>query len=232
MMNTRALTIGAVAVALLGARLDAQEFSRYRTFELGGNLASVLTSTGAPALEVKTLHESPVLLRNLEWRPSRWTAGTATATNDPVERMVFSFYEDQLFRIVVDYGHDATEGMRDADLIEAIAAVYGAPLPKSPRAAARVASDVDTDSGAVIARWGDAEHGIVLYRTSTYGTAWRLTVTALPLDALARKAEARAVQLDAQAAPRREVARQKQERADLLAVAEKTRVANKKIFRP
>ena len=227
-MNARTVTICAFGIALLGQRLDAQELSRYRTFDLGATLASISTSTGVAASEAKTLHERPALLQNLEWRPSRWNTGTTTASTDPVEQMVFSFYNDRLFRIVVDYDHDGTDGMTNADLIEAISAIYGAPLAKSPRVAPRVPSEVEADSGEAVARWGDSEHTIVLYRTSSYGQALRLIVTALPVDALARKAESQARRLDEREAPSREIARQKQEQA----AAEKARVANKKVFLP
>ena len=234
MMNVRTVAICAFGIAFLGQRVSAQEFSRYRTFDLGASVASVSTSTGVVASEVKTLHERPAVLQNLEWRPSRWTTGTAstTASTDPVERMVFSFYDDRLYRIVVDYRHDGTEGMTNADVIEAISAVYGEPLAKSARSPARVPSEVEAESGAAVARWGDSEHGIVLYRTSSYGEALRLIVTALPVDALARKAASQARRLDEREAPSREIARQKKERADGLAAAEKARVANKKVFLP
>ncbi len=71
MMHPRTLAIGLFGLVLLGQRIDAQEFSRYRTFDLGGSIASVLTSTGAPASEVKTVHERPAILQDLEWRPAR-----------------------------------------------------------------------------------------------------------------------------------------------------------------
>ena len=232
MVNVRTVAICAFGIALLGQRVGAQEFSRYRTFDLGASVASVSTSTGVVASEVKTLRERPAVLQDLEWRPSRWNTGTVSASADPVEQMVFSFYDDRLYRIVVDYRHDGTEGMTNADLIEAISAVYGVPLAKSPRSPARVASEVEAESGAVVARWGDSEHAIVLYRTSLYGEALRLIVTALPVDALARKAVSQARRLDEREAPNREIARQKRERADGLAAAEKARVANKKVFLP
>ena len=228
MMNARTVMLCAFGVALLGQRLDAQDFARYRTFDLGANLAAISTSTAVPASEARTLHERPAVLRDLQWSPSKWNAGTVTASTDPVEQMVFSFYNDRLFRIVVDYRHDSTDGLTDADLIEAISAIYGAPMAKSSRTAPRVPSEVEADSGAAVARWGDSEHAIVLYRTSSYGQALRLIVTALPVDALARKAESQARRLDEQEAPSREIARQKNERA----AAEKARLANKKVFLP
>ena len=235
MMNVRTVAICAFGIALLGQRVGAQEFSRYRTFDLDASVASVSTSIGVVASEVKTLHERPAVLQNLEWRPSRWNTGTVSASSastDPVEQMVFSFYDDRLYRIVVDYQRDGTEGMTNADVIEAISAIYGAPLAKSDRSPARVPSEVEAQSGAAVARWGDSEHAIVLYRTSSYGEALRLIVTALPVDALARKAASQARRLDEREAPSREIARQKKERADGLAAAEKARFANKKVFLP
>ena len=83
-----------------------------------------------------------------------------------------------------------------------------------------------------MARWGDAEHLVVLYRTSSYRNAFRLIVTEPAFDTLARKAVIQAARLDEQEAPRREIARQKKERDDGRAAADKARVTNKASFRP
>ena len=149
---------------------------------------------------------------------------------DPVDQIVFSFYNDRLFRVVVDYGHDRTEGMTDADMVQAISAVYGTPRQRMP-GAVRTAS-LEAESGSTVARWGDAADSVVLYRTSSYGEAFRLIVTDSGLDRLARKAEIEATRLDEQEAPRREIARQRQERADSRAATAKARVTNKAGFRP
>jgi hypothetical protein len=34
--------------------------------------------------------------------------------------MTFSFYNDQLFKIVIDYDRDRNEGLKDADMIDAL----------------------------------------------------------------------------------------------------------------
>src|SRR5579862_1504392 len=203
MRNARTVAVCAFGLALLSPRVDAQDFSRYRTFDLGASVASVSTTTGVAASEAKTLHQRPVVLQNLEWRPSRWNTGAATGSADAAQQMVFSFYDDRLFRIVVDYGRDATAGMTNADLIEAISAIYGEPLANTVRAPGRVPSDVEAESGTAVARWGDRDHAVVLYRTSSYGDALRLIVTALPVDALARKAESQARLLEDREAPSR-----------------------------
>ena len=106
MMNARTLAICAFGMALVGHRLDAQDLSRYRTFELGSTLASVATLTGVASSDAKTIHKRPALLQDLEWRPSRWVPGSTSASTDPVEQIVFSFYNNQLFRVVIDYGRE------------------------------------------------------------------------------------------------------------------------------
>ena len=148
-----------------------------------------------------------------------------------MEQILFSFYNDQLFRVVVDYGHGRTEGMTNDDMIAAISGEYGTPLAKRP-GAVRAPSRVEIESGAAVARWGDAEHAVVLYRSSSYREAFRLIVTEPVLDDLARKAAVESVRLDDQEAPSRELARQKKERDEGLAAAEKARAANKGGFRP
>jgi hypothetical protein len=182
-------------------------------------------------LEAKTIHQRPALLQDLEWRPSRWSRGSTAASTDPVDHIVFSFYNDQLFRVVVDYAQDRTAGMTSADMIEAISIVYGTPAKRTP-GTVRVAPRVETQHGSPLARWGDAAHTVVLYRSLSYGEGFRLVVTESALDDLARKAAIQAARLDDQEAPSREVARQKQERDDQRAAAEKARVANKAVFRP
>ena len=228
----RTVVVCAVGIVCSTHALEAQSLSRYRNFDLGSNLAAVSTVTGTAPSDAKTIHQRPAVLQDLEWRPSRWTAGASVPSTDPVERIAFSFYNDQLFRIVVDYSHDRTEGMTQADMIEALSAIYGAVLPKTTRAAGRVASAVETESGSPFARWGDAEYSIVLYQTSSYRPAFRLIVTDGSRAELARKADADAQRLDVQEAPQREVARQTKERADQQAAAAKARSTNKGVFKP
>ena len=225
------LTPGLEAQDLLASRsMGAASLSQYRNFRLTSSLATVATAAGVAASEAKTIHQRPSVLQDLEWRPSRWIPGSMSMSTDPVEQIVFSFYNDQLFRVVVDYARDRTEGMTDADMVEAIAAVYGTPGARAA-GATRAASQVEVASGAAVARWGDAARSLVLYRTSAYGDGFRLILTDLALDRLARKATIDAARLDERDAPRLEVARQKKERDDGRATAEKARAINKAAFR-
>jgi hypothetical protein len=231
MMYAR-LAICAFGFVCLTLKLEAQGLSQYRGFELGSDLASVSTLAGIAASEARTIHQRPAVLQDLEWRPSRWIAGSRSASTDPVEKIVFSFYNDRLFRVVVDYRAERTEGMTNADMIEAISAVYGTRLPRTPRTVGRVTSQLETVSGSPVGQWESNGHAAVLYQTSSYRVAFRLIVTETSLDGLARKADAQAQRLDEQEAPQREIARQQKEREDRRAAADKARITNKEAFRP
>jgi hypothetical protein len=231
MLNARMLAICALGIACSTQALQGQSLTRYRNFELRSGVASVSALAGVQPSTAKAIHQRPALLQELEWRPSRWVSGSTVASTDSVERIFFSFYNDQLFRIVVDYGGGQTAGMTGPDMIQAISAVYGAPLPRTP-APTRALSRIDIESGSAISRWGNSEHAVVLYQTTSYNSSYRLVMTDIRLDDLARKAAAQAVQLDDQEAPAREIARQKKEQEDGRAAAEKARAANKEAFRP
>ena len=81
---------------------SAQEAFRYRDFQLGSNVASIVKLTGSSSSVAKTIHTRPALMQDLEYRP-RYYAGGASPVADPVDLMLFRFYADQLFMVVVDY---------------------------------------------------------------------------------------------------------------------------------
>ena len=111
-------------VTLSAHLLHAQEGMRYREFQLGSDVASVGKLIGTAASDVKLIHQRPVVMQDLEWRPRYFSRG-ALAQTDPVELIVFRFYDDQLFRVVVDYDRERTKGMTEADMIAAMTAEDG-----------------------------------------------------------------------------------------------------------
>jgi hypothetical protein len=216
---------------LCGSAATAQEFDRYREFELGSAVSAVAMLTGLAESELKPIHQRPAVIEELTWRP-RYGARRAAGDTESVEQMVFDFYDGRLFRMTVDYDRKQTEGLTDADMIEAISTVYGSPAkpvaPRAPQSAARSSQDL----GTRLAQWGNESHSVALYRRSTYAINFTLVMTAEPVAALARTAASRAAVLDAREAPQREADRQKKEADDRRAAEDKARLTNKPIFRP
>jgi len=230
MINTRTLTITALGLVLSTHALQAQDRSRYRDFRLGGDVQSVAALTKMAPSSVKTIHQRPAVIQELEWRPAYVVSGSAASPDDPLRQIVFSFYDDQLSRMVVDYDRDRTAGLTDADMIAAISMAYGPPLRPAKRTQT-IVTQIDDESGPPVARWGDADYAVVLYRSS-YPSGFRMIVTSPRLEALSRNAAAQAIRLDQREAPQRELARQKKEVEDARIADEKARATNKAAFRP
>jgi hypothetical protein len=225
------LAICTLGLVLATQSLHGQGRARYREFQLGGNLPSISALTGVAASAARTIHVRPATMQELEWqRPYSFT-GTTAAQTDPVKKIVFSFYNDQLSRMVVDYDNDRTAGLNDTDLIDALSIEYGPRLTPAVKGARIATSRVEQESGTPVARWGDPDYAVVLYR-SAYLSGFRIIVTSPRLEALARTAAAEAIRLDERDAPIREIARQKKETEDARASEEKARAANKAAFRP
>jgi hypothetical protein len=231
MIGLRALAIG--AVLLLSAQAaESQDRSRYRDFRLGNDLISVASVAKVSAGGAKILYRRPMLIQELEWRQPYVTSGSTMSQTDPVQRIVFSFYEDQLFRLVISYDRQRTNGLTDGDMIEALSQTYGvALLQPSPKKADAVATPLVTELGAAIAQWADVDYAVALYRSS-FASEFRVVVTSPRLDALAQMATAEALRLDEREAPQREVDRKQKEAEDTRASQEKARLANKASFRP
>ncbi len=222
-----------LGVVLCGSPASAQDFTRYREFELGSAVAAVSMLTGVAESELKQIHQRPALIQQLTWRPGYAARRSPGGDAQSAEQIIFDFYDGRLFRVTVYYDRAQTEGLTDADMIEAISGVYGPPPTRAVALSKRrsVATSND-DLGAPIAEWGDESSSLALHRRSTYALAFTLVVTDEPAAALARAAVARAVLLDAREAPQREAARQKKEADDRRAAEEKARSINKPIFRP
>ena len=232
MISGRAFGIGVLGLVFSTSALHGQTAAQYRDFQLGSGVATVAALTGVAAADAKIIHSRPAVLQELQWR--RPYAG-ALAAVDPVEQIAFSFYNDQLFRLIIDYGRDQTEGMTDADMVEAISTMYGATAKLPTKSAHALLAAVDEESGTRVAGWGNAAYTAVLYRSSAgmYGSSsFRMIVSSVRLAALARTADAQAVRLDERAAPQRERAREKKEVDDALAAKAKARLANKAAFKP
>jgi hypothetical protein len=220
--------VSAACIVLAVSTVSSAELSRYREFELGASVATV-TAVTQNAARVMIVHSRPALLQQLEWRP-RYMAGAPQADRDSIGEVVFSFVDDQLFQMSIAYAQDRTSGLTDKDMVGSLTAVYGAPSSPSPRTRT-TSSAVALDAPVVIAEWRHAETTVVLQRKE-YSDSFFLVITSLPLDTIARKAQATAVAMDQREAPAREAALLKKRADEEKVAAERTRSTNKKVFQP
>ena len=208
------------AVALAG------DLSQYRNFQLGTKLAAIADQAGAHPSQATVIHSRPVLIQELAWRPQ--SLGRTSET-EPVRKVAFSFYDGELFRIVIDYDQYQTEGLTTDDMVEAISATYG--TATKPTAPANAAQGRNGDQEEVLARWQDPQYRFDLIRSS-YGTSFRLIGVRKSLEAPAQAAITEAKRLDDQEAPQRDAARIASEEETARVKLEKARLANKPKFRP
>ena len=209
-----------LAVALAG------DLSQYRNFQLGTDLATVADQAGAHPSKATVMHSRPILIQELVWRPRPlvWSSET-----EPVQKVVFSFYDGELFRIVVDYDQYQTAGLTTDDMVEAISATYG--MAAKPASPVKTAQERYGDQEEVLARWQDPEYCFDLIRSS-YGRSFMLVGVLKRLEAPAQAAILEATRLDAQEAPQRDAARKAGEEEAARVKLEKSRLVNKPKFRP
>ena len=210
------------------ASVNLQDLSTYREFQFGMDLGAIAKLARLEASEAKVIHQRPAVIQELNWRPLNSFSSSTEA--DPIKGVLFSFYDGQLFRMVVNYDRSKTEGLTTEDVVEAISGRYGA----ATRPAAEItfaSSQVYDDSEVVIARWEDSQYSFNLFRSS-YQPTFGMIAFSKKLDALARAAVIEAIRLDEQEAPQREIVRQEEQDAKDRAGQAKARLANKPNFRP
>ena len=206
---------------------NAADFSQYRDYKLGASTADILSATKSTPRELTTLHARPSLLQELSWRP----AHTMTKSgSDSIGGVVFSFLDNRLYRIAVEYARSRTEGLSRGDMTASLVAVYGpvGPLPAQPR---RRPGYDSLDVPTTVALWLQGDTTIAL-QTSEYSATYGLVITSTSREALARKAQAASVTMDEREAPVREAARAKDAAAAAKAADDKTRSTNKATFTP
>jgi hypothetical protein len=207
----------------------AQDLSNYRDFQLGMNLTKVAERAGMEAAQAKLIHERPAVIQELEWRPG--ISVSSPSSTDPVKEILFGFYNNQLYRILIYYHPDDTEGLADQDLIESISAKYGTPTTPVAEVVTSSLSQYYGDIEKVIARWEDSEYSLNLFRVS-YRSGYGMSIFSKRLDILAKNAIAESIRLDDLEAPQREIERQRKQDEEKLAAGRKARPVNKANFRP
>jgi hypothetical protein len=215
--------LGFVALATVSAPIvRAEDLSRYRAFQLGSSLATIAKQAQAQPSDVKLIHQKPATIQELEWRPR------SLSDKDSVRQVLFTFYNGQLFRMVIGYDRYNTDGVTAEDMIEAISRKYG---PATRPVAEIVIPSMYSESVKVLARWEDPQYSFNLVRFSIE-QSFGVIAFSKQLDALARTATVESLRLEALQAPQREADRKKKEDDENHDQQEKARLVNKPAFRP
>lgn len=235
MTSNRTIILALLGIALAAPSLYAQDLSTYREFRLGAKLSVVAKQVHLDPADAKTLHQRPAVLQELEWQAVYLDSKQAA---DSVRNILFSFYNGELFGLLVTYDRERTEGLTAEDVIEAISAKYGAASKPGgeltlvttylPLNGEKIISE---RKEKVIARWENADYSYNLlqaYPSAPFG----LAIYAKRVEALAQVAVIESARLDKQEAPQRETARQVDKAAAATAKQAEARRANKLPFRP
>jgi hypothetical protein len=218
---TSLFVYGVMSAAAMGADL-----SQYRDIQFGTDLSAVAKQVGVSASEAKVIYSRPALVQELKWRP-RGLGPSPRA--ESVDEVIFSFYNGELYRIVINYDRYEIEGLTAEDVVNAISVTYGTAAKLT--APVKAAQDRYGDQEDVIARWQDPQYCFDLIRSS-YGHGFSLIGVMTRLDSQAHIAILEAKRLDDQEAPQREAARVASEQEAARDKLEKTRLVNKPRFRP
>jgi hypothetical protein len=224
MKMMRSVGISFVMILLSAPLIRGQDLSKYHDFPFGMSVADLSKQVDLKPLQTKLIHKRPSVIQELTWWPRESSGSSLQA--DSVWQVFFTFYNGELYRILVTYDRHATKGLTAEDMVKAVSAQYGT----ATRPDAQISfptNELYRATEKVIARWEDSQYSINLFRSS-FLNSFGLVMFSKRLDGEAEAAIAEAVELERQKAPQTEVARMKKE-ADNLELA---RQKNRKIFRP
>jgi hypothetical protein len=220
----RSVGISLVMILLSAPSIRGQDLSKYRGFSLGMRLPELSSQVDLRPLQTKLIQKHPAVIQELTFWPG--SSSNYSLQADSVWQIFFSFYNGELFRILVTYDRDATHGLTAEDMVEAISTKYGT----ATRPAGEITfptNELYRSTEKVIARWEDSQYSINLVR-SKFLNSFALVMFSKRLDAQADAAIAKSIKLEGQEDPQKEIDRQKKETDDLEAARQK----NQKIFRP
>src|SRR5215469_436592 len=203
--------------------ISGQNLSTYRKFSLGASLASISKQVGQDPGQANLIHQRPAVIQQLVYWPIPTSSFSSQA--ESVSQILFTFYDGELYKIAVTYDGDATQGLTDDDMVQAISARYGTAKRFYPEIQL-LTNDEYAPKETAIARWEDSRTSVDLSRSESLNS-FELDVFSRALETKAQAATAESLRLEKQEAPQKEIDRQKSA-ADKLEVA---RQKNIKAFR-
>ena len=141
----------------------------------------------------------PVLIQDLEWQAQPTVSSSLT---ESPKDLVFSFYDGELFRILIKYDRYETEGLTTDDMVEVVSRTYGVAALNTPTTKSTQGRYDDEEE--VLARWEDSNYHFDLIRSS-YGGRFSLLGVLKRLEQPAQIGSAEAAALDVREAPERKL---------------------------
>jgi hypothetical protein len=224
MKMMRSVGISLLMILFSAPLVHGQDLSKYRDFSLGMSLSELSSQVNLRPLQTKLSQKHPAVIQEL----TCWPDGSSdySRQTDSVGQIFFSFYNGELFRILVTYDQGATHGLTAEDMVQAISTKYGTPTSPAGEISFPT-NELYRSTEKVIARWEDPQYSINLVR-SKFLNSFALFLFSKRLDAQVEAAVAKSIKLEGQEEPQKEIDRQKKETNDL----ETARQKNLKSFRP
>lgn len=204
--------------------VSGQTLSTYRKFSLGTSLAAVAKQSGQDPQLANLIHQKPDVIQEMTYWPNR--TSTYPVTAESVSQILFNFCDQRLYKISVTYDGQATQGLTEDDMVQALSARYGTATRFYPEIALP-SNDEYAPAQRGIAGWEDSETSVVLSHSDNLDS-FELTISSKSLVAKADAAIAESLLLEKAEAPQKELDQQKSS-ADKLEAA---RQKNIKAFRP
>ncbi len=224
MKMMRRVVFSLVMILLSAPVIHGQDLSKYRNLSLGMSLVELSNQVDLKPLQTKLIHKHPAVIQELTWWPRESSGSSLQA--DTVWQVFFTFYNGELYRILVTYDQDATKGVAAEDMVQAISEQYGTATRPDTQISFPT-NELYRSTEKVIARWEDSQYSINLFRATSLNS-FGLVIFSKRLDRQAEAAIAESVKLEGQEDLQKEIERQKKE-TDKLEVA---RQKNRKTFRP
>src|SRR5579871_4220551 len=229
------LPLASLILLSFGASVcDAQDFSTYRGFHLGANAQEIEQHLGSQTVDLRVIHQRPAVIEEFDWNipqgstsPKSGPPGAA----DALRSIKFSFYDHQLFRMVVTYDPRKTEGLMNDDVIEAISTQYGKAATRAGLVDVASSGALFPDNQNAVAVWESPEYSYTLFQAS-YSREYGLVIVSKARAELAKTAAEQSVRLDKIEAPEKALELQKKQDADRRDADAKARLVNKPNFRP
>ena len=223
MTITRKSWIFLVLVLLSAPILSGQDLSTYRKFSLGASLANISKQVGQDPGQANLIHQRPAIIQQLTYWPIPTSSYAPQA--ESVSQILFSFYDGELYKIAITYDGEATNGLTDDDVVQAISARYGTATRLYPEIELPT-NEQYAPKQKLVARWEDSRTSVDLSRSETLNS-FELDLFSKTLEIKAQAATAESLKLDKEEAPQKEIDHQKSEAAKLEAERQK----NIKAFR-